>query len=210
MPDLMPPPSELLTNRKIRKASDEYLKFATQLEDALRRADALVDNRHLAVQEDAQATGDALRAGGKGPGDRHTVEVDRAIVAAQREANALAIAAADCETAVFAAVEAEGPGVLAELAARRAEIAGDQRSTLDVLGATERELRRLAALERWLAQPGRAYFDTGSLPVAWSNGQGGLYAQEGHLHWAQVLALLRDSVDTSSPEPVPTTTGAAS
>jgi hypothetical protein len=143
------PPAEAIEHPAIRSAVEEYDRAHEAAQLARREAVTLEQERPAAVEADTEAYADALEAGRRDPGTKHTEAHDRKIADARRHVDALELIEQRAFTAMVDAIEAGQvdwhASVMAQHDAAR-EQAADALTTLTTkLG----ELARLDALRRY-------------------------------------------------------------
>jgi DNA anti-recombination protein RmuC len=92
----------------VKKALGEYADLLQQHRAADAERSRLEESRQGAADQDRRAYAQALRSGGEDPGQLHSQEADRAILAARRHEDALAEAVEASFSDLLAAVDRHG------------------------------------------------------------------------------------------------------
>jgi hypothetical protein len=151
------PAAELVAHDGIAAAAEAHERAAAAAQLARRDLTTLEQERPAAVEADRRAYADALEAGKRDPGTKHTDAADRKIRDAQRHVAALELVEQRAHGALAEAVEAGQEAWHTAVTAERDATREQAAAMLDELTAKLGKLAQLDALARFADGTARSY-----------------------------------------------------
>ncbi len=150
---------------KLAPLIGEYDRLVAEYRELQTKRHGLASGRPAALDADAGAFAQAIRADKPDPGPAHVEKVDQELAQVQRRVDALERAVADQLADVTQAVERYGPEVRAKLEQRAAKARGALTKDIEKLRADHAELMQARGIASWL--------DGFPERTKWSNAVGG-------------------------------------